>query len=414
MPKDRRPGAVVAWLPFAMLGLLAAFAFAVNNGRLATIRIEMQGTADAAALAAAETLVGDDLLRGDPKALPQLLLTSSSQATLFAGLNLVKGKPFALQPNPTNLADGDIIFGTLDRPRGTPFVLAANVQDPTNTALAEINTVQVKARLTRQRGNAPNMVFAPFIGLSSANVRTVAAAMLDRDVIGFRPLGQQPLKLAPFALFSDPTGSDPKSWQNLIEEKNGPDAYRYDAALQTFVQDSQGDGLREFAAVMALDASQAASANVSLLFIGFDDASGAGQQLTAGITPDRLASLGGQLVLDRQDNHLTMTGRGVGPAANSTALTAIQQGLQQLRQTAQPRIWPLYCGFSDSNQPVLCGFVAARVVTVAGVDPNEPVFRFTLQPTMISTATAVTDANQRGVGGVTVVNPYICKVRLVE
>jgi hypothetical protein len=33
---------------------------------------------------------------------------------------------------------------------------------------------------------------------------------------------------------------------------------------------------------------------------------------------------------------------------------------------------------------------------------------------MIAAATAVTDANQRGVGGVAVLNPYICKVRLVE
>ena len=45
---------------------------------------------------------------------------------------------------------------------------------------------------------------------------------------------------------------------------------------------------------------------------------------------------------------------------------------------------------------------------------GQPIFTFTLQPTMISTATAVTDASRRGVGGITLVNPYICKVRLVE
>jgi hypothetical protein len=86
--------------------------------------------------------------------------------------------------------------------------------------------------------------------------------------------------------------------------------------------------------------------------------------------------------------------------------------LQQLEQSGEPRIWPLYCGLNGSGQPVLCGFVAARVVTVSGAAGGT--FTFSLQPTMISTATAVTDASRRGVGGIAVVNPYICKVRLVE
>jgi hypothetical protein len=32
----------------------------------------------------------------------------------------------------------------------------------------------------------------------------------------------------------------------------------------------------------------------------------------------------------------------------------------------------------------------------------------------LATASAVTDAARRGVGGINVVNPYVCKVRLVE
>jgi hypothetical protein len=219
------------------------------------------------------------------------------------------------------------------------------------------------------------------------------------------------LKLAPLALFSDPSGMDPRSWQYQVEVKNAPDAYRYDPAQHQFILDAKGDGLHELAAVMTLDASKAAAANVSVLYLGFSDASGVGQQLANGVTVDQLKPVGGQLVLEPSDNRLAVAGNATGPAAGSMDLVSLQQGLQQLQESAEPRVWPLYCGFDGTGQPVLCGFVAARVVTVTG---GSPLFAFTLQPTMISTATAVTDASRRGVGGIAVVNPYICKVRLVE
>jgi len=413
-PAARRRGAVIAWLPFVLLALLLTFALAINFTLLWTIRAEMQVAADAAALAGAQALVGDDLLRGDPAALPALLQASSAQAITYAGNNLVEGQPFVLLPNPNNLADGDVVFGTLDKPRGSPFVVATNVQDPTNAALASINALQVNAWLTSARGNAPGLVLGGLVGIGTLDVHAAAAAMLDRDVIGFRPLGQQPLKLAPLALFSDPSGMDVRSWQYQVEEKNAPDAYRFDPTSNMFVLDPAGDGLHELQAVLALDPSQIASSNVAVLYLGFSDASGAGQELTNGVTLDQLQSFGGQLVLEASDNRLAVPGSDVGPASGSTDLTALQQGLQQLQMTAEPLIWPLYCGLNAAGQPVLCGFVAARVVTVTGISGSQPVFTFSLQPTMISTATAVTDASRRGVGGIAVVNPYICKVRLVE
>ena len=55
--------------------------------------------------------------------------------------------------------------------------------------------------------------------------------------------------------------------------------------------------------------------------------------------------------------------------------------------------------------------MAARVVQ-ANVTANG--VTLVLQPCMLSTRTALTNAAQRGVGGVAITNPYICKVRLVE
>jgi hypothetical protein len=57
--------------------------------------------------------------------------------------------------------------------------------------------------------------------------------------------------------------------------------------------------------------------------------------------------------------------------------------------------------------------VAARVANVAAPAAGQPV-TFTLQPGQLATAAAVADAARRGAGGINVVNPYVCKVRLVE
>jgi hypothetical protein len=63
--------------------------------------------------------------------------------------------------------------------------------------------------------------------------------------------------------------------------------------------------------------------------------------------------------------------------------------------------------------PVLIGFVAARVADVGSEGKGEGL-SFTLQPCVMSTATAVTDARRRGLGPRSIVNPYVCKVRLVD
>ena len=109
----------------------------------------------------------------------------------------------------------------------------------------------------------------------------------------------------------------------------------------------------------------------------------------------------------------TPKGYHLGPAFGSNEASRLHRTLERLGMDAEPRIWPLYCGTGSMNQPILCGFVAARVVTVAPLADNQPL-SFILQPTMIAAPTALTDAARRGVGGIAITNPYVCKVRLVE
>src|SRR4051794_27815142 len=93
---SRRRGSLTPFLLVAFTVLLALFALAVNHARLWTVRAELQTAADAAALAAVQVLVDDDLLRGNPQYLPALLDRSRAAAQQFAQLNGVDGRGFTL------------------------------------------------------------------------------------------------------------------------------------------------------------------------------------------------------------------------------------------------------------------------------------------------------------------------------
>lgn len=410
-PAARR-GIAAPFLIVSSVVFLAAFALAINHAWLSTIRTDMQLAADAAALAAVQSLVGDDLLRGDPAQLPDLIASASEEARRYARENHVRGGPFVLQPNPTNHPDGDLVFGTLQTPKGREMSPATDLDSTTNPALRTVNTVRVNGRLTRARGNAPGMIFAPFAGNSAASVYSRASATLDRGIRGLRP-GKRPVPLAPLALLSDSIGADPKSWDFQIESGNALDQYRFDGQDGSFEMDPAGDGLREFIAALATDPQQAGTTNVSLVFLGTNSIGGIAAQLQQGVSAGQLQLLDGELVLPAGGSRL-VAGTDQGAAVGSLELTAIVQVLNELREDAAVRIWPLYtAGPGGSSQVRLCGFVAARVVVVVPPAPDQPL-QFTLQPTMTSQPAAVTDTDLRGRAATMNQNPYICKVRRVE
>ncbi len=411
-PLIRRCGNVTLFLLVGLTLLLTAFAVAVNLTRLWTVRVELQGATDAACDAAAATLVSDDLLRNDLSRLTSLIATASAEANTFAQLNQVNGQPYYLNPNPTNAADGDIVFGMVDNAQSKQFTAVINVNNPTVTLLPLVNAVRVRGVLSQDRGNAPVLTFGQLLGNGSAAVQTASTVMLDRDVIGFVPLGTPPLLLAPLALFADYTAADSRSWQYQVESRKGQDLFTWNPTTLQFT--SGTDGLYEFQAVVPTDASQVSMGNVHLLMIGTSNVTDLSGQLQTGVTAEQLTALGGSFVLGAANNQLAVQANQVGSANPSGDLTTLYNALSQLQQSGQARIWPLQSGYDTAGgNSLVCGFVAARVASVNPVTAGQPL-TFTLQPTMLSTATAVTDYTRRGVGGVPVLNPYVCKVRFVE
>ena len=116
-PTGGRRGVVAAWALLALLFLTAVLVGVVEIYRLPAARVEMQTSADAAALAAARELVDDRFLIGDPRALAERIAAARVAAHRFALVNGVFGDPVALDDNEANDAGGDVLLGRLDAPR---------------------------------------------------------------------------------------------------------------------------------------------------------------------------------------------------------------------------------------------------------------------------------------------------------
>ncbi|MGD8860494.1 MAG: pilus assembly protein TadG-related protein [Myxococcales bacterium] len=154
MPRRRREGAILVVVALAMVGMLGLASMAVDVGHVYKVRTELQGTADAAAHAAAT----------------QLDATST-------GINNAeqKAKDVALEnrayASGVSLRDEDIIFGFWDNAQGT---FTPN-EEPTSNP-ASVNAVRVVARMDEQAGTPVSAVFGGFVGHAQTEVSGMATA----------------------------------------------------------------------------------------------------------------------------------------------------------------------------------------------------------------------------------------------
>jgi hypothetical protein len=407
--------------------LLLALALILFGAQLTEARTDLQTSADAAALAAVQVFVDDRVLIGKREDMLELIANAGAEAWAYAQVNPVLGQPLVLFPNPTNDPAGDLVFGWVNRPRDREL-LAVDLSDPSVPLAQLINTVRLTARCTQGRGTEVQANGGPLLSPTSVDAFIFATATLDRDVIGFRHVCHRPIRLAPIALFSDPTGASQQSWQYQVEGPNGTDLWSFDRVLKQFTPGS--DGLREMTVILAQGPGQGTgqtlspsvggtgsssnTSNACVLQFGTGNLTDVANQVITGVTREQLSLFGGELVLGPTNNLLEVPGSPWLPTGGGQGTSSLQQALGWLQQQAEPRIWPLYQGLDpETAMPILSGFVAARV---ASLPPTQSVgnLSFVLQPCMVAAPEAVTDANRRGVGGVAITNRYICKVRLVE
>jgi hypothetical protein len=427
---SRRSGKAVLALMLALPVLLLAMSLAFYAAELVEARTLLRNDTDAAALAAVQTFIDDYLLRNDPKRMKELIPLARQNAQHYAGLNLVQAQSLYLDPNANNEEAGDIVVGTLTQPYSKEFILP-NLNTNFDPKWLNINTVRVTGRRSSQHPNGPVLLHnGPLLARMPNDVESVSTATLDRYVIGFRPMGRQPLPLCPLALFSFLPGNLKHCWEYNVEKRRGDDAYkvRRNGAYYQILNGS--DRLHEMEVFLGagkewgqmMKASRTdlnrqlrqGKFNCCILYFGSSRVQDLVPQIVNGVDASHLSAFGGQLVLG-PGNQLVVGGTPWGPLSTDSDGKLLQSALKQLQATGLPRLWPCFSSFDkETSKPVLCGFVAARVVQVKQQSGKGGSVTFTIQPCMMSTGTAVTDFRRAGIGIAKLPNPYICKVRLVE
>lgn len=145
-----RRGFAVIYVAVIMVAVCGLLSLATDFGAVVLARSELQTAADAAARAAAKSMV-------------QSADQARTDAVQIASANTCDGTAIALDRNQ------DILFGTWD-PNHRTF---------TATGQASSGAVQIVARRTQDRGNAVPLNFARFVGRESCDVAAVAIATVS-------------------------------------------------------------------------------------------------------------------------------------------------------------------------------------------------------------------------------------------
>src|SRR5262249_5287467 len=199
-----RRGAVLPWFvvcgPVILLALAWAFFATIHRHR----QEELKSALECAALAGANYLVDEELLTDDPSCFERIRQRAVGAAHRFAKYNCVDGEPLELHADCNNTPQGEVLLGRL--PHAFSRDLYTRIDAP------GLDLVRVQA----VRGK----------------VAAAAAAWVDRDVIGFRPQGLNPLPVVPLAILGDPFGpcesAHQESWEGSIEARMGSHDWKGD------------------------------------------------------------------------------------------------------------------------------------------------------------------------------------------
>lgn len=370
--KLHRKGNILILSAFSMVLCVAFLAFAVDFGYVCLVRTEAQACADAAALATAWDLVGEDRLRGD---LDTTYTRARNTGSEFAALNSVGVSLPTLQPNYGNAdVNGDIVLGRLENPSNMNETLS--ISDPTN-----FNSAIVRVRCTAARNQQSPLFFARVLGFDQFDMEAEAVATFDDNVVGFRVTENDPnASLMPFTVDRD-------DWLATLYGGAGTDNWTYDESTGTV---SPGpDGIPEmsmFPISVNGNGNNTGAGNWGSIDIGNNNNSlpDLERQIREGPNAADFEPYNGTLELDPATGTLDLNGD-TGISAGMKDAIADVVGL--------PRTIPLYesvSGVGNNTWFEIVGFVGMRIVDFSFQGNNKFIL---IQPSYVFDPTAITGAN---------------------
>jgi Flp pilus assembly protein TadG len=215
-----RRAAIAPLTAFMLIPLLAMVAFSVDLGWLVVVETELQNSADAAALAGTQQLIGPYVqwsLPGLTQAQKNDIRTSAIQsatatARQYAGYNSAGGIPLIL-------LDADIEVGYTD---------AQGNYNPNPSNDVFPNTVAVTARRDSSANNPVSLFFAPVIGTNSVALQAYArGGVQEGNVQNLMALPNTNAHILPVAL-------DVNIWNQFYQTGKSPDGSVHTNAINNY------------------------------------------------------------------------------------------------------------------------------------------------------------------------------------
>lgn len=353
-------------LPAIAIGLLVAasgIALVLDQLWLSTAQGELQTAANAAALAAAQTLASEELLKYDFN--PELWANEVRQiASAVAARNVAVGKPAFVSDE-----------------RGTDIRLGRPVVDTRTGQTTYVETdyrptsVIVTAHRDRQSGN-PVSLFMPYLTAQPyGDVIASAEASISNHIRAVRPFDHANVPAWPIAIL-EADGGNEDDWSHAIEAFNGRDNLGWDADRNAVTHEP--DGLPEMVLKTGHDEL---TGNVRIVDLGNGFVDGVlEEQFTNGFSWEQLQKFGSELDFE------------AGPLSLAATRDFFGAPIEMLsQQIGQSRIVVLYrrgdaTATTDFETLAATRLVAVRLLAVEQVGQE---VELVVQPTVIATRTAV-------------------------
>ncbi|MFG0334015.1 MAG: hypothetical protein ACF8TS_11685, partial [Maioricimonas sp. JB049] len=293
--RHARRGSIMPAIAMALLVVGMALAMVLDRLWIDAAEAELRNATEAAALAAAGQLAGDERLRTSGNHV-QLIDSARQAAARVAASNRAAGDPVLVETE----SDRDIRFGHI--------VASAETGAPTFLQTDQLpTTASVRALRTRGRGNPIARLFRELTGKPYGDARAYATASIDNRIIGLRPFDGGPIPALPLGILetsADPDRTD--TWQRQIEHREGPDNFAFRDGQVVF----EADGIPEITLHTAQADQPLDNANTLLIDIG----SGlfhhqVARQISSGLDAADLADFGGEIRTDQGPYHLECDAR---------------------------------------------------------------------------------------------------------
>ncbi|MFY9252440.1 MAG: hypothetical protein WAO83_03215 [Fuerstiella sp.] len=382
----RRHGVLTAWSVIAMVVCLACVTLAVNSAYVAGLRAEGNRCAQTAALSAARVLLSDDILKPD-------LQLFEVDARYLRARQAAKSvhRIYRSQTNLPDFHDRSVAIGTLvSTPDGAMLLQHSMVPNFVQVVLS--NVADANGVGADRSGT---LLLAGASTVSQAKLFSRARVSIQNRLIGFRPTSDCPIPMLGLAIPDAPNSSIAGQWSSDIEANTGGDRFEYSGLENTV---SYGvDRLPEI--VISIDEGSQSGGPGKGRWISYfqsdfqDDLNVA--DWTSGISGSE----------EDSESLLTFPASATSCFLRNSDLDSM--AVQFRSVIGQPFIFPLYelpvdvsgttvvaqadSRFGAASELTLTRVIAARIVNVALAGTGE--LQVTLQPCVISTATAVTTSD---------------------